>query len=94
MFVILLNFADNRSSAPQHMDGHKAWIEKGFEDGVFLLAGNLEPGRGGAILAQSETLFEIQKRVNLDPFVEYKVVSAEIFEIKPGRADGRLQFLL
>ena len=94
MFVILLRFADDRSSAPQHMDGHKAWIAQGFEDGVFLLTGNLEPSRGGAILAHSETLAEIENRVNLDPFVKHKVVSAEIFEIKPGLADDRLQFLL
>lgn len=41
MFVVLLKFSENKARASQFMDGHKAWIKRGFDDGVFLLAGNL-----------------------------------------------------
>ena len=75
------------------MDGHKAWIKRGFDDGVFLLVGSLEPGLGGGILAHNTSLAELQSRVDDDPFVTEEVVKAEIFELDPGKADERLQFL-
>ena len=39
MFVVLLKFAANKARAPELMEGHKAWIDQGFADGVFLLTG-------------------------------------------------------
>ena len=94
MFIILLKFGENKSQAGPHMDSHKAWIKRGREDGVFLLVGSLQPNAGGAILAHNASLQEIQARVDADPFVMEKIVSAEILEITPNMADERMQFLL
>jgi uncharacterized protein YciI len=94
MFIVLLEFADNKSSAGQFMEGHKEWLKRGFDDGVFVLAGSLQPNRGGGILAHNTSLQALQERVDSDPFVAEKVVTAEILEIAPSRADPRLQFLL
>lgn len=92
MFVITLRFAD-KSKAPRLMDGHTDWIKRGFDDGVFLLAGSLQPNAGGAILAHHASPEEIEARVKDDPFVAEGVVHAEILAIAPGRADARLAFL-
>ncbi|WDE01255.1 YciI family protein [Thalassomonas actiniarum] len=94
MFIILLTFSENKSQASQFMPGHKAWIEQGLEDGVFLMVGSLQPNKGGAVLAHNSTLEALQSRVNTDPFVAKNVVSAEILEISPHRGDERLNFLL
>ena len=92
MFVITLRFTD-KTKAPQFMDGHNAWIKRGFDDGMFLLAGNLRPNAGGAILAHNMTSGEIAARVQDDPFVAEGIVSAEILVIMPSQADERLAFL-
>ncbi|WP_035841625.1 YciI family protein [Kitasatospora azatica] len=94
MFVVLLRFSDNRSAAGQHMAGHQEWIQRGLDDGVFLLVGSIQPGLGGAVLAHSTSREELESRVNADPFVAENVVKAEIIEIAPGMADDRLKFLL
>jgi uncharacterized protein YciI len=94
MFIILLRFSSRRTAAPQFMAAHKQWLKQGFDDGVFLLAGSLEPSQGGGILAHGVTLEKLQQRVNEDPFVAGQVVSAEIIELDPGMADPRLNFLL
>lgn len=94
MFVVLLKFSGNKGQASQFMEGHKEWIKRGFDDGVFLLVGNLQPGLGGGIVAHNTSLPELQSRVNGDPFVAEQVVSAEILEIAPSKADQRLGFLL
>ncbi len=94
MFVVLLKFAENKGKAGALMDGHNAWIKRGLEDGVFLLVGSLQPNSGGGIVAHNTSLAELQSRVNDDPFVAEAVVSAEILEIAPSKADERLEFLI
>jgi len=94
MFIVQLEFSENRAQAGEFMEGHNAWINRGFDDGVFLLVGGLQPNLGGAIVADNCSLAALQSRVNDDPFVAEGVVSAEIIEITPIRADKRLQFLL
>lgn len=93
MFVVFLRFSANRARAGELMDGHNAWIRHGFEDGVFLLAGSLQPAAGGAVLAHNVTREALERRIGDDPFVAEEVVSAEILEIVPGRTDERLAFL-
>jgi uncharacterized protein YciI len=94
MHIVFLKFSANKSQASQFMDGHKAWLKRGFDDGVFLLAGSLEPGLGGGVLAHNTSLADLQRRVNEDPFVAENVVKAEIHELDPAKADARLQFLV
>ena len=76
------------------MRQHENWIKRGFDDGVFLLVGALNPGYGGAILAKSDSKQEIRQRIAEDPFLKEGIVRAEIIEIRPSKADGRINFLL
>lgn len=94
MYVVLLRFAEGRSAAPTHLAGHNEWLERGFADGVFVLAGSIQPAQGGAIVAHGASAQDLQARVAADPFVSEGVVRAEIIEITPGRVDDRLAFLL
>ncbi len=94
MFIIQLQLSNNKAQAGQFMEGHKSWIKQGFDDGVFLVTGSLQPNLGGAVIAHNASLEEIQNRVADDPFVANDIVSAEILEIDPSRADERLNFLL
>ncbi len=94
MFLILLKFSENKARAGEFMDGHKDWLKRGFDDGVFLLAGSLQPSQGGGIVAHNASRDEVEARVADDPFVAEGVVSAEVHEITPSRADARLDFLV
>lgn len=93
MFIVLLKFSDNKAQASQFMDGHNAWIKSGFEDGIFLMVGSLQPNQGGGIMAHNTSLEDLQNRVDDDPFVAENIVTAEILEITPAKTDERLGFL-
>lgn len=94
MFVLLLKFGENRTRTLDLMPAHKAWIDEGLADGVFLLIGSLMPQAGGAIIAYDESRANIEERLARDPFVVEGVVTTEIFEIAPNRAADSLRFLL
>ena len=94
MFIVLLKFSDNKGQVGELMEDHNDWIKRGFDDDVFLLAGSLQPGLGGGIVAHNTSLIDLQSRVNDDPFVAQNIVRAEILEITPAKSDERLHFLV
>ena len=93
MFIVMLKFSENRAKADAFVQGHKNWIQQGFEDGVFLVVGSLLTDQGGAIIAHNTDLKDIKARVADDPFVTEGIVTAEILEISPARTDARLDFI-
>lgn len=94
MFIVLLKFSENRGRISAFMEAHKTWLKQGLDDGVFLLAGSLQPGLGGGILAHNIAREDLEAFVDRDPFVAENIVTAEILEITPSKADQRLAFLL
>ncbi|WP_449220130.1 YciI family protein [Tistrella mobilis] len=92
MFVVLLKFID-RGKAAGALAGHKAWLDEGFAEGRFLLAGSLASGQGGTVFIHGLSEEDLERRVAADPFVAQGVVTAEIVKITPNRADARLDFL-
>ncbi len=94
MFLVILEFAEGKERAAQFLDAHKDWLQQGFADGVFLLAGSLKPNLGGAVWAHGVSRSELEARVDSDPFVAEAVVSARILEFVPSKAGPQLEFLL
>lgn len=94
MFVVLLKFSRNKSQASQFMEGHNHWLQRGFDDGVFILAGSLQPKQGGTVLAHNISREALEERLSQDPFVEEDVVAPEILEITPSKVSQELAFLM
>ena len=94
MFIILLKFSTNKAQAGQFMERHNSWLRDGFEKGVFLLSGSIQPKAGGAVLAHNATPEQIRAIVNEDPFVAEDVVTAEIIEISASKSIPNLDFLM
>ncbi len=94
MFIVLLKFSGNKAQAGQLMDGHKAWLKRGFDDGVFLLAGSLKPQGGGGIMAHNISRDDLEARMSDDPFVAHDVVAPEIIELEPSLRQPSLDGLL
>jgi len=94
MFIVQLKFSTRRDQAGRLLEGHRQWLERGFEDGVFLVAGNLQPALGGGILAHGASRSELERRLSEDPFVAEGVVSAELIELAASKVDPRLGFLM
>src|SRR5260221_227906 len=94
MFVVLLKFSANKTQAGQFMSAHKAWIQRGFDEDVFLLIGNLQPGLGGSIVAHNISLAELKARVSEDPFVAQDIMRPAIIEIALSSAAPRPAFIL
>ena len=93
MYFILLTFTGQTDRLPQFIEAHKAWLQQGFEDGVFIVAGSITDGEGGAIVAVGEDEDALTVRVAKDPFVSEGIVVPEIIGVAPTLMDSRLDFL-
>lgn len=94
MFIVILRFTGDAVRAAELMDDHLACIKRGFDDGIFLVGGNIMPRLGGALIAHGISRAELEKRVSNDPFVAERVVEAEILEIEPMMMDKQLEPIL
>ncbi|MBB1250652.1 YciI family protein [Rhizobium sp. G21] len=93
MFVVFLKFSADRSRAGALLDGHNDWLRRGFDQGLLMMAGSLQPNLGGALIAAGGDRAVIEAFVAEDPFVAEGVVEIEIYEVAPKRFDERLAFL-
>jgi len=94
MFVIFLKFSEHKAKAKDFMAEHNAWIKQGIEDGVFILAGSLQPKAGGCIIAHNIDRTDLEQLIAQDPFVQQQVVYADIFEVNPSIANEKLSDFL
>ena len=72
---------EQQKQGVEFMEGYNQWIKSGFDDGIFILVGSLQPNLGGSVIAHNTSLSELHDRVNKDPFAVENVVSTEILEI-------------
>ena len=93
MYLVLLRLADG-SRVSEHLDGHKRWLQRGFDDTVFLLTGGIPQQGGGAIIAVGLSPDELSARLEEDPFVVHGVVTPEVVELETTMSDPRLAFLV
>jgi uncharacterized protein YciI len=94
VFIVLLKMSGNKERAAECMAEHKAWLQQGFDEGIFLASGNLTGQPGGGILVHGLSEAEVLQRLSQDPFVIHGIVTAQVIGITPSKVDPRLAFLL
>jgi uncharacterized protein YciI len=94
VYLIILDYLVPLAEVDAQLEAHRAWVDRGFADGVFLLSGPCIPREGGAIVAHGEDRAAIEARVAADPFHTAQVARHRIVEVAARRADPRLSFLL
>ncbi len=83
--LILLNYEHPLDDVDAQMAAHVAFLERGFAEGVFLVAGRREPRTGGVIPCRG-VAEDIEALAQTDPFVTSGVATVEVVEFKAGFA--------
>lgn len=68
-----------------NLEAHRQFLDKYYAAGTFLLSGRKEPRNGGIIIAKVDSLEEVQKIIQEDPFHQAKVAEYEITEFLPSK---------
>ena len=87
--VITLTYVEPLAAVDAQMKAHVAWLERGIEEGVLLLAGRQVPRTGGILLCRGRKA-EVAAYAASDPFVTSGVATSEVVEMAASFAIGAL----
>ena len=93
MYVVSLTYRVPQEIVDFHNDAHIAWLQKAFDDGVFIAAGRKIPRTGGLLLSQAERA-DLDASLAQDPFYTNGVADFEVMEFHAGRVAAGYENLL
>lgn len=93
MFLLLLSYKKPLPEVDRFVAEHRAFLERHYASGRFLLSGRKEPRTGGVILATAGSREEVDTIVREDPFHREGIADYEVVEFLPSMSDGRLAHL-
>lgn len=91
--LILLTYVAPLHEVDAQLPAHVDWLETGFDEGVFLVAGRRTPRTGGVILARG-TADKVAAVAKSDPFVTSGVATVEVVAFSASFAVPALADLL
>lgn len=92
MFILSLTYVKPMEEADRVMAPHMAWVNAGYDGGMFLASGRKNPRTGGVILARGDR-DEIEAYVAADPFTVEGVAAYEVTEVSVTRTAAGLDRL-
>lgn len=91
--LILLRYVKPLDAVDAQMAAHVAWLDRGFAEGVFVVAGRRDPRTGGVILCRGKAR-EVEALAQSDPFVTSGVATIEVVAFNASFAAPALADLL
>ncbi|MDG2958531.1 YciI family protein [Exercitatus varius] len=91
MFIASLNYIRPLDKIEQYLEAHRAFLDKYYQRGVFLMSGRKEPRTGGIILIHAANLDEVNRIIGEDPFNREKVAEYTITEFLPSKTAAGLE---
>ena len=86
--VVMLTYLAPLDEIDAEMKAHMAWLQQGYDAGVFLASGRQQPRAGGVILSRGHKA-EVEALAATDPFVVGGLARAEVTEFNASQAaDG------
>ncbi|GAB5080558.1 YciI family protein [Arthrobacter sp. AD-310] len=93
MYVVSLTYRVPQDIVDFHNDAHISWLQKAFDDGVFIAAGRKVPRTGGMLLSQVDRA-TLDASLAQDPFYSNGVADFEVVEFHAGRVAPGFENLL
>jgi uncharacterized protein YciI len=85
MYVINLRYTGALAEIDDALDAHRAYLERYFAAGVFVIAGPKVPREGGVILASDIERERLDTIIAEDPFARQGLAHYDVTEFKATR---------
>jgi len=77
--LILITYVVALDEVDRYMKPHIDWLERGYDEGLFLLSGRRNPRTGGVIVCRGHRA-EVEALAASDPFVTSGAATIEVIE--------------
>jgi uncharacterized protein YciI len=94
MFIVSLHYIQPLEVVESHLQAHRAFLDRFYQQGVFIASGRKVPRNGGVILAKGVTRAELEGILDQDPFRAQGVADYQITEFTATRTSADFAGLL
>ena len=94
MFIISITYKVDLSLIEPHLAAHRAFLDKYYRNGMFILSGAKAPRTGGVIIARASRRVIVDAIVKEDPFYKAGFADYSVVEFVPSMARVGLESLL
>ena len=82
-FLVEVNYAVPLEEIDQVLAEHRAFLQTGYDRGLLLMSGPLNPRTGGRVVARAESLEEIRSFFAQDPYNLKSLATYAFYEFEP-----------
>ena len=82
-FIIRIDYLVPLQKIEAILSEHRQFLQEGYDEGILLFSGPMNPRTGGIVGARSESVEEIQKFFSRDPFYTNKAAEYSFTEFDP-----------
>lgn len=94
LYIAVLTYIRPVEEIDACLTDHIAWLEEGYQAGVFIASGRRVPRNGGVILVKGESLEEVEVRLSQDPFQIQGLAKAEVIPFEVSRRIAALKGII
>lgn len=91
MFIVSLTYIQPLEKIEAFLDQHRAFLDKFYQQGNFLMSGRKEPRTGGIIIMNAKDLDEVNQIIEQDPFYQQKIADYQVIEFYPSKVANGLE---
>ena len=93
MVIIEVTYIKPLSEADKFLEAHVQFLERYYEQGIFIASGRKVPRDGGVILALTDKA-SAAEIIKDDPFHQQDIAEYHLIEFEPSKHDPRLRDIL
>lgn len=83
MFIVISHYLKSAEEIDRVLPEHRAFLDRHYAAGRFLVSGPLEPRTGGVIVTGPMSREQIDSILADDPFVRERISEYQILEMRP-----------
>lgn len=90
-FIITIKYTASPDIISEILPEHRKFLQTGYDSGLLLFSGPMNPKTGGIVAARSESLEEIDFFFANDPYLLNKVADYSYIEFEPVKSQEFLK---
>lgn len=83
MFLVILTYKKPIDVLDNYVAAHRAFLDEGYKNNLFVVSGPQNPRTGGIIISQLKNRAELEDILKQDPYNIHHIADYEIVEFNP-----------
>ena len=85
MFIVILRYIVSLEEVERYLEAHRAFLQKYYDEGRFILSGPRIPREGGIIIMAASVRGRVDQIMSEDPFIQNGIATYDVIPFVPVR---------